>query len=458
MASMDNLRDKIRSRRADTSDLDISTAPAAAQVESDFFEAKSTGHTDSLISEIFAEERLAPSFDDLAEPKKHAQSSRSAEPKSVKQQAEPKEKKAFELPFAKRFKQLEVNRKMLFISLGVAAIASFLSVAYLKGIAEPLKGQSKMVKVIALKKDVPARTPLSEDMLEIKEVPAAYLPEGALTYQENMKLLGQVTLTTLYKGEVIHSKRISLPNEESGISAVIPDKHRAMTVRTNNAALIHPSNRERKEYIDLIASIPDPNPARQGKLITYPILQRAMVLAVGNQLADADSQASIAPSNTITLAVPEDRVNLMVMLEEKGNFKVIPRSPDDESTTPEKYTIQEIEDALQGRFEAAATTTADKPETPEKTEAPAPVKQAPLVDLSGGGGAPARSYSAPARSYTPPARSTYRAPTRSTYRAPVRSAPRAAAPAPAAASGGGRRHHTTMPRMTIQGGSTTGSH
>ena len=40
MASMDNLRDKIRSRRADTSDLDISTAPAAPKVESDFFESK----------------------------------------------------------------------------------------------------------------------------------------------------------------------------------------------------------------------------------------------------------------------------------------------------------------------------------------------------------------------------------------------------------------------------------
>ena len=455
MASMDNLRDKIRSRRADTSELDAAPTPAPAAALAQTYDeiaepAFSGSNTDSLISEIFADQTQVPAFGpDVDKPK--------SAPK-----AEPKPKKALELPFMNRFKQLEVNRKMLIVSLGVAALASFLSMAYLKGIAEPLKGQSRMVKVVTLAQDVPARTELSEKMLEIKDVPAAYIPEGALEYKPNLQLLGQVTTTALYKGEILHSQRISLPNQEAGITTVIPAKHRAMTVRTNNAALIHPSTRDRKEYIDLIASIPDPNPVRQGKLITYPILQRALVLAVGNQLSDSERNASSAPSTTITLAVPEERVNLMVMLEEKGDFKVIPRSPDDESILPEKYTITEIEDAMQGRFEAAAPPSASKSDPVEKAEAPLPPDppQAQLRDLSGGA---APAYRAPARNYRAPVRSApvyrapvYRAPVRS-YRAPSRAVSRPAAAPRAAAAAPASRPRTRMPRMTIQGGSVTQS-
>lgn len=498
MASMDNLRDKIRSRRADTSELNsaptppISTPPAnsaaaaplrdklrikrddtgdlhdqpavtaalwSESLKQDVLEPplpSKQSNTDSLISEIFSE---GPQPD--AVPAFHT-------PKNPKNpSAEPKVRKAPDIAILKRFQHLEVNRKMLLVSLGVAALASFLSMAYLKGIAEPLIGKSKMVKVITLTQDVPARTELTEKMLEIKEVPVAYLPEGVLEYQPNLKLLGQVTLTGLYKGEVIHTKRISLPNQETGITTVIPEGHRAMTIRTNNAGLINPSTRDRKEYIDLMATIPDPNPVRRGRVITLPMLQRAMVLAVGNQLSTSQADgASAAPSGgsgntTITLAVPEDRVSLMVMLEEKGDFKVIPRSPDDTSTLPEKYTVQEIEDALQGKFEAVSAAAESTPEpAAPAVEAVAPAAPAaPLVDLSGGGGA-RPAYRAPVRRTTParaPARNTARAPVRRAAPAPARTAPKAATkpaarPAAPAAKRGGLGGGAPF---VVQGGNVT---
>lgn len=444
MASMDNLRDKIRSRRADTSDLN--PTPAAALNNHTFDDAPvSQSHTDSLISEIFADQPAPPSF-----------SQHDFSQAAPKAKPEPKVKKPLELPFMNKFKHLEVNRKMLMISLGVAAVASILSMTYLNGIASNLGSQAEMIKVISLKKDVPARTELTEDMLEIKEVPRNYVPSGALVYEKNMKLLGQVTTSALYKGEIINKDRITVEDNDS-ITAVIPDKHRAMTVRTNNASLIHPSTRDRKEYIDLIASIPDPNPVRKGKVITYPILQRAMVLAVGDHLSNNDSKASSTPNTTITLAVPEDRVNLMVMLEEKGDFKVIPRAPGDESTQMEKYTVLEIEDALQGRFEAApAATPEPKAETvsaPVREVAPA-APAAPLRDLSGGSGnRPA--YRAPARTpvYRAPVRTpVYRAPARSQARPPARAAAPVRQAAPPAAPA---RARVKMPRMTIQGGSVS---
>ncbi|MBF2054378.1 MAG: Flp pilus assembly protein CpaB [Candidatus Sericytochromatia bacterium] len=430
---MDNLRDKIRSRRANTSELDGQNPfsqhfESVPEVEAPVHD--STGQTDSLISEIFAEPAAAPSSDE----------SRAARPTS------PSAETGFKLSLGGRFKQLEVNRKMLLISLGVAALASFLSMAYLKGIAEPLKGQSKLVKVVTLTQDVPARTTLSEEMLTIKEVPAAYLPEGAMVYEPDMKLLGQVAVTSLYKGEVLHGKRVSMPNSNMGISALTPAGHRAFTIRIDNAHQFLPSTLEREEFADVVATVPDPNPVRRGRLITIPILQKAKVLAVGGSFSPAELAEQTAQPTDITLAVPEDRINLMVILKDKGDFTVTSRPFGDDSLQREKYTIEEIENALQGKFEAEK---AEAPAPPEpraqsvKDEEPAP--PAPLVDLS------------------QPAAPAYRAPVRRApvQRAPVRRAappPRAAAPKPAAPKAAPPRPAAPPPRrapVVINGGVVT---
>lgn len=414
MGSMDHLRKKIRNQ-SDTGDLDFSQLdPQLSQVTQDVPPVQerlsSKGNTDSLISEIFESgtaELPAPENFKLETPRKN--------------------------PWVQKFQGMEVNRKMLVVSLSIAALASFLSMSYLKGIAEPLRGKSKLVQVVTLTQDVPARTTLKSDMIKVSEIPQGYLPEGAIEYKENMKLLGQVTLTGLYKGEVLHKNRISLPNAETGITTIIPEGHRAINIRTDsiNTSLIKPSTQDRKEYVDVMATIPDPNPARRGRLISIPMLQRAVVLAVGDRLSGGAS-AEKSGGNSVTLAVPEDRVNLMVLIEEKGNLKIIPRSPTDDNTIAEKYTIQEIEDALLGKIEAPVEETPEPKVEPAKAEEPE-APEAPLVDLSGGGGAPV--YRAPVRKapvYRAPARQPVRRAPAARPAAPKPAAPKAAAPKPAA--------------------------
>ncbi len=413
MGSMDHLRKKIRNQ-SDTGDLDFSQLdPQLSQVTQDVPPVQerlsSKGNTDSLISEIFESgtaELPAPETFKLETPRKNA--------------------------LFQKFQGMEVNRKMLVVSLSIAALASFLSMSYLKGIAEPLRGKSKLIQVVTLTQDVPARTTLKSEMIKVSEIPQGYLPEGAIEYKENMKLLGQVTLTGLYKGEVLHKNRISLPNAETGITTIIPEGHRAINIRTDsiNTSLIKPSTQDRKEYVDVMATIPDPNPARRGRLISIPMLQRAVVLAVGDRLSGGAS-AEKSGGNSVTLAVPEDRVNLMVLIEEKGNLKIIPRSPTDDNTIAEKYTIQEIEDALLGKIEAPVEETPEPKAEPAKAEEPE-APEAPLVDLSGGG---APAYRAPVRRapvYRAPARQPVRRAPAARPAAPKPAAPKKAAPKPAA--------------------------
>lgn len=491
MASMDNLRDKIRSRRADTSDLEAAVptpAPTAAfahRFDDDDVDdiddspaassevAFSGSNTDSLISEIFSDEGPSvPVFPTHEKPEPKAKKPK-AERKS-KPEPEPKQRKSITFALIERFKHLEVNRKMLGVSLAIAGIAATLAVFMLKGIAEPY---AKQVSVISLTQDVPAGTPLTEKMVKIQEMPAQYVPEGAEVYEKGMPLIGKIAVSNLAKGEILIKSRTKNPQDVK-VYIDPPKGFRPIQVKTDNTGLVQPSTQDRKEYVDLIANIPDPDPGRKGKVIPYLVVQHAMVLMVGDkgaynqnpEGADTKAPAFSTPnnSNMLTVAVPDDRVNLMVMLEDKTVFKVIPRASNDETTQPDKYTVQEIEDMLQGKIESPApaasadTSTTSAPAKPAPPATPKVNLESHGPDLSGGGGG-GSSYRAPARSYTPPAQ-TYRAPARS-YTPPARSytpparpaapayhAP-AAAPAPAS-----RPARVKMGNSVIQGGAVTGSH
>lgn len=358
------------------------------------------------------------------------------------------------MPLVKKFQSLEVNKKMLALSLGLAGFAGLLSVNYLNSIVSPLKHQSRMVKVVVLSKDIPNHTLIKKEHLSVKEVPFAYVPKGAIEYKPNMKLLGKVTLTSMYKGEILNKTRLDFANAKTGLDMMIPEGHRAITIKTNNAHLIKPTNQ-----VDVIASIRDLNPTQRGKIISIPVLQKAKVIAVGQQYSNEGTAKKVSYSttpNNITLAVPDARVNIMNILEQKGNFKVVIRSPGDTSTLIEKFSVQEIEDALVGSLNGkkAKTISEEKPEkepiakkvsleeddlklTKEEEELlvdlsePAPVKQvrrAPVrrravVKNYSRPAYRAPAYQPPKPAYRPPAPPAYRPPA-PVYRAPVQQAPR----------------------------------
>lgn len=413
---MDNLRDRIRSRKHQTQDLPNSMENLSQSLSVDEDPPKTGTH--DLLKQLSAGQPTA------------------------ELNLKPTGKQSIANSLMDKLKPLEVNKKMLVVSIIVAGVASLLAINYLNTIANPLKEQSKPIQVLMLTQDVKARTVIKQEMLAIKEIPSGFLPKGVLAYEPGVKILGKVALTDLYQGEVLHEKRIALPNQSTGVSMIIPAGHRAIAVRTNDAQLMKPS-----DHVDVIASIPDP--VRRGKSITYPILQDATILAVGNQLSSETPEPNrYGGAQNITVAVPEDRVTLMSLIAENGKFNVVLRAPGDKTKMAEAYTVEEVTDALSGNFEHATKTAAKTLSGAEKElqkikEMAArdaaketkndPIPAKPLVDLSGGGGGGTPAYRAPAPVYRAPVyrapAPVYRAPAAPVYRAPAPAAPVYRAPA-----------------------------
>jgi Flp pilus assembly protein CpaB len=270
----------------------------------------------------------------------------------------------------------EVNKRMLILALGCAAVASLLIVNYVRSSAGVLAQQSKLIKVATVAKDIPARTVVTKDMVTFSELPALYVPKGTATPEDTV--IGKVALTALYAGEPIHTKRLSDPNAETGLAVKIPNGHRAMAIQNRLAGLVKPG-----DYVDVFAIVND----KGGKPLTLPVLQRSLVLAVGAKVSATDTNTSgMDSANTASLAVPDQKVDLMTLLEEKGNFRLVLRAPNDTSVLPAKYKDKQLIEMILG---------AEPPAVRPKPAAPKPA--APVVHHE-----PVYRPAAPVRAYTPP--------------------------------------------------------
>lgn len=292
-------------------------------------------------------------------------------------------------------KKMEVNRRMLGIALACGGLASILVVSYLQSSAGALAQESRLIKVAVVTQDVPARTQLKPEMVSYQEIPAKFVPKGAVTDETPIKDL--ISTVDLYTGEQILEKRISKPSEETGLAALVPEGHRAVTVSNTLGKLLKSG-----DYVDLLVSVPQDN-----KVVTTLALQRALVLAVGDDLQGKENTTF----DKATLAVPDDKVHVVTLLDEKGSFKLVLRSRTDESVLPTKVSDQALVGMLSGQVMAPRVN---------------PVANLPRVP----------SFNTPrlnfnTTNYAPAAAQSYRAP------AAPRRVPAPRAQAPRRASGGG---------------------
>lgn len=253
----------------------------------------------------------------------------------------------------------EVNKRMLILALGCAAIASVLIVNYIRSSAGVLAQQSKLLKVATVAKDIPARTVITPEMITFSQIPALYVPKDIATPKDT--IVGKVALTALFAGEQIHTKRLSDPNAETGLAVKIPNGQRAMAMQNRLAGLVKPG-----DYVDVFAIVND----KAGKPLTLPVLQRSLVLSVGAKVSATDTTTAngFDSANTATLAVPDQKVDLLTLLEEKGNFRLVLRAPNDTSVLPAKYKDKQLIDMILG---------AEPPVVKPKPAPPKPV--APVV-------------------------------------------------------------------------------
>ena len=94
--------------------------------------------------------------------------------------------------------------------------------------------------------DVPSKSRVTREMVELKKVPVEHIHPQAVHKTE--EVIGAITVVPLIKGEQVLKNRIVLPNEvKNGLSYLIPAGKRALTVAVDEVSgisgLIRPGDR-----------------------------------------------------------------------------------------------------------------------------------------------------------------------------------------------------------------------
>lgn len=274
---------------------------------------------------------------------------------------------------------LDVNRKLLFSALGIAAVASLIAVSYLGDLSEGILDGGTKVEVYVPLADIPARRQIDGSMVELKKFPKALLPDGALT--EEKDVIGKVTNALVVKGEVLHAKRLGAPSALTGVTPKLQPNERGFLFvpeGANDIALVKPDDK-----VDLTATI-----QTSSGFLSTKVVQRARVMSVGNQFSnqaaarneDGETEASASRyGELITLAVPADKVALLAALKQQGNLSMSLRAPGDESVTPPEVPEADLARYVLGTVPRPAPVV--KPVAPQPkpvaTARPRPVQVKP---------------------------------------------------------------------------------
>jgi pilus assembly protein CpaB len=193
-------------------------------------------------------------------------------------------------------------------------------------------------RIVVAAADINLGQRLSPEALKLVEWPAESVPKGAFT--DPQKLAGRVLRSAVLLGEPVSEAKLAPTGTMGGLSAVITEGKRAITVRVNDvvgvAGFALPGN-----YVDIIVSMQKDPPAgvmtMREQSISKIVLERILVLAVAQEVGRDETKPKVV--NAVTLEVSPDQAEKLDLARSVGTLSLVLRNQvDPESAKTEGAT------------------------------------------------------------------------------------------------------------------------
>ena len=209
----------------------------------------------------------------------------------------------------------DLQPKQLLLLAGGTAVVMFLAVYLaLTGLAHHEEEATKAIpvtqalttQVVMAKADIPSRTVIQEDMLEMREVPNDAIPRGAIMNIQDA--VGQPASSMIYAGDVITLSKLVTDKNKTGFVGEIPENCRAVSVGvsevTGVAGFAKPG-----DYVDVILV----EKGNQGATSRF-LLKDVLLLGINQNNSKEGDKADKTKGKpvTATLALqPDDMLQLV---------------------------------------------------------------------------------------------------------------------------------------------------
>ena len=199
------------------------------------------------------------------------------------------------------------------------AISALLGLAAVALAASWLQGQQAedTLQVVVARRDLQMGTRLQPDMLEIVKWPRAAPIDSPLSTLE--PAYDRVINTQVLRGEPLLQGKLAAQGEIGGLSSVLREGQRAVTVKVNEimgvAGFALPGN-----YVDVMVNTPD----GQDNPISKILIERIKVLAVAQDVASTENKPRVV--NAVTLEVTPQQAEKIDLARSVGSLSLVLRS------------------------------------------------------------------------------------------------------------------------------------
>jgi pilus assembly protein CpaB len=216
-----------------------------------------------------------------------------------------------------------MKNKRAFIVMAVAILFGLAAVVFASRwlLSQPSGSSGRIVIAAA---DISLGQRLTPEMFKLAEWPADSVPKGA--FADPQKLSGRVLKSNLLMGEPVSEAKLAPSGTLGGLSALISEGKRAITVRVNDvigvAGFALPGN-----YVDIIVSTqkdPQPGADVREQSISKIVLERILVLAVAQEVNRDETKPKVV--NAVTLEVTPEQAEKLDLARSVGTLSLALRN------------------------------------------------------------------------------------------------------------------------------------
>lgn len=174
-------------------------------------------------------------------------------------------------------------------------------------------------RIVVATADVSLGQRLTPEMMKTLDWPADSLPRGAL--RDPARLVGRVLKSSVLRDEPLSEAKLAPAGTVGGLSALITEGNRAITVRVNDvvgvAGFALPGN-----FVDILVNTQS---ARGGEhAISKIVLERILVLAVAQEVGRDETKPRVV--NAVTLEVTPAQAENLDLARSVGTLSLVLRN------------------------------------------------------------------------------------------------------------------------------------
>jgi len=223
------------------------------------------------------------------------------------------------------------NRVVITLALALVSggLAAYLAFTYLRA---PEDGEEEATaapnEVVVAARDMDVGEVVTEEDARIVRFPPGAVPAG---YSQSLsEVVGRGVITPVRANEPLLSSKLARAEAGGGLSIVIPEGHRAMSVSVNEvigvAGFVLPGTR-----VDVLVTAEPPGRGRGEDPVTQIALQDVEVVSAG-QTIERNVGGEPQTVSVVTLLVTPDEAETLTLAADRGRLQLALRNPLDRDT------------------------------------------------------------------------------------------------------------------------------